>query len=500
MQRPSQQQCIDPRAAEPMSRSSAVFLTLVAYSAIVLAIGAWASRRTRDTGDFFLGGRRLGAVVAALSQAASASSAWTLLGVSGAAFAWGLSAVWIWFAVMAGYVLNWFYVAPRLRILSIEQGSTTLSQVIGAGLGERMRPRVMQSASLIILISFLFYVAAQFQAAGHAFAAGFELSAQGSIVLGTAVVVAYTLLGGFWAASVSDCVQGVMMVIAAVVVPLIAVFAAGGFDQLWLGLQALGPESADLFGDRPAIVATAFVIGIMGIGLASPGQPHVVNRFMAVESPAAVARARWIALAWIAIVLAGMLLAGLAARVLFHGLPDAEQAFFELANRLLPPTFAAVTIVAVLSALMSTTDSQLLVAASCVTVDLKRSPTESLAAARFTVLVFSVLAMLIALYLPESVYSRVLFAWNALGAAFGPLLLVRLAGKRVRPGSTLGAMWAGFLLTVLFYLLPDSPGDLFERVIPFMAALGIALTGGERRRDPDRADRAETTVHDRAAI
>jgi len=483
-----------------MSRSSAVFLTLAVYSTLLLVIGAWASRRTHDTDDFFLGGRRLGPIVAALSQAASASSAWTLLGVSGAAFAWGLSAIWILAAVLSGYVLNWFYVAPRLRVLSLEQGNTTLSQVLGAGLGERLRPRVMRSASIIIVVSFVFYVAAQLQAAGHAFGAGFDVSPEGSIILGTVIIVGYTLLGGFWAASVSDCVQGFMMVVAAVVVPLIAIFAAGGFGSLWQGLAALGPESVDIYGGREGVVALAFVLGVMGIGLGNPGQPHVVNRFMALESQAALARARWIAIGWIAVVLAGMLLAGLTARVLFSGLPDPEQAFFELANRLLPPAFAAITIVAVLSAIMSTTDSQLLVAASCVTVDLQRSPGGGLATARVTVLVFSLIAMLLALYAPESIYSRVLFAWNAMGAAFGPLLLVRLTGKRVRPGSTLGAMWAGFLLTLLFYLLPDSPGDLFERVIPFMAALGIALTGGERRRDPDRADRAETTLHDRSAI
>jgi sodium/proline symporter len=484
-----------------MSRASAVILTLSCYSVILLAIGVWASRRTSDTDDFFLGGRRLGPVVAALSQAASASSAWTLLGVSGAAFAWGVAAVWIAVAVVAGYVLNWFYVAPRLRILSLAQNSMTLTQVLGHGLGERMRTRVTRSASLIILVSFVFYVAAQLQAAGQAFAAGFDVSPQGSIMMGTGIVVIYTLIGGFWAASVTDCVQGALMVAAAIIVPLVALFAVGGFDPLWQGLADVSPDLVDWLAGRRGIVALAFVAGVFGIGLGNPGQPHVVNRFMALRNAAALARARWVSLAWIVTVLAGMLVTGLVARVLIADLANAEQAFFEVANRVLPSTFAAVTIIAVLSAIMSTTDSQLLVAASCVTVDMRRRPgPPSLALSRLTVLVFSLMAMLLALYVPESIYTRVLFAWNAMGAAFGPLLLVRLAGKRVRPGSTLGAMWTGFVLTVIFYLLPDAPGDFLERVLPFFAALGVALTGGERRRDPDRADRAETTVHDRAAI
>jgi len=467
----------------------------------MLAIGVWASRRTQDSTDFYLGGRRLGAIVAALSQAASASSAWTLLGVSGAAFLWGLSAAWIWLAVILGYAFNWFWVAPRLRRLSIDRGCTTLTQVLADDVGERLRGRIVASASVIVLVSFVFYVAAQLQAAGHTFGAGFDLPVDASILLGATLIVAYTLMGGFWAASVSDCVQGALMVAAAVAVPLLGVTAAGGWDQLWFGLVALGPQTTDILGGRDGIVAAAFVLGVLGIGLGNPGQPHVVNRFMALRDEGAMKRARWISLGWIAFVLAGMLVTGWCAKVLFTGLDDGEQAFFEVANRLLPPAFAAVTVVAVLSAIMSTTDSQLLVAASSVTVDLRaRTALSSLVASRLTVLAFSVLATLLALYAPQSIFDRVLFAWNAMGAAFGPLLIIRLAGKRVRPGSTLGAMWSGFLLTVVFHVLPDSSGDFLERIVPFVFAMGVALSGGERRRNPDRADRRDATVHDRIPI
>lgn len=484
-----------------MSRHTAVFVTLFAYSGVMLAIGAWASRRTQDSADFYLGGRRLGAIVAALSQAASASSAWTLLGVSGAAFLWGLSAAWIWLAVILGYAFNWFWVAPRLRRLSIDRGSTTLTQVLADDVGERLRGRIVASASLIVLVSFVFYVAAQLQAAGHAFGTGFDLPVEASILLGAALIAAYTLMGGFWAASVSDCVQGALMVAAALAVPLLGVMAAGGWDQLWLGLVALGPQTTDILGGRDGIVGAAFVLGVLGIGLGNPGQPHVVNRFMALRDESAMKRARWISLGWIGFVLAGMLVTGWCAKVLFTGLDNGEQAFFEVANRLLPPAFAAVTVVAVLSAIMSTTDSQLLVAASSVTVDLKaRNALPSLVASRLTVLAFSVLATLLALYAPQSIFDRVLFAWNAMGAAFGPLLIIRLAGKRIRPGSTLGAMWSGFLLTVVFHALPDSSGDFLERIVPFVFATGVALSGGERRRNPDRADRRDATVHDRIPI
>lgn len=340
-----------------MTRTQAVLATLVAYNLALVAIGLWARRRTADNTDFFLGGRQLGAWVAALSASASSSSAWTLLGVSGAAYAWGVSALWLFPATVSGFVINWLWVAPRMMRASRASNALTLTEFMAGGDGDAspaMRTAIMRFASVAILFAFLFYIASQFQAAGNAFSASFGLSANIAIIVGVAIILAYTLLGGFWAVSVTDTLQGLLMVGAAIVLPLAALAAVGGFGDLIEGLRAASTTNQL----RPTreysgFFALAFVLGTLGIGLGYPGQPHVVNRYMALRDESALKRGRVIALSWAAVIYSGMLLLGLCCRVLFASVPDGEQVFFHAANETLPPAIAGLMIAAVLSAIMS---------------------------------------------------------------------------------------------------------------------------------------------------
>jgi sodium/proline symporter len=447
-------------------------LTIVAYGMVMLVIGAWASRRTRDAADFFLSGRRLGPWVAALAQGATQSSAWTLAGVSGAAFLWGRSAAWIWLSVVSGYVVNWLWIAPRLRRLSAADGSLSLVQLLFGGAGCRPHRRV---ASVIILLSFLFYVAAQFEAAGQAFAVTLGLPVAACIVLGAAVTVAYTLAGGFWAASVTDFLQGMLMLLIAVVLPVAGVAAVGGFGAVLAAADTPSPSAP------AAVGGIAFVAGVFGIGLGAFGQPHVANHFMAARDEAAIRQGGIIAIAWIALILAGMLVAGWAGRALAVPPDNAENVLYAAAQAWLPPAFAGIVAVAVMSAIMSTVDSQLITATSSVTIDVDGR--SSLARTRVALLGFSLAAVALAIFAPEAIYSRVLFAWNALGAAFGPLVVLAVLGRRPGPAAGLAGMLAGFGLTIAFYLLPDAPGDVLERIAPFFIALTIVLLA-ERLRQP----------------
>ena len=473
-----------------MSHAQAILLTLVVYMLALVAIGVWASRRTHDTGDFFLGGRRLGAWVAALSASASSSSAWTLLGVSGAAYAWGVSALWLFPATVSGFLVNWLWVAPRLMRESRADDSLTLTVFLAGDRDDPTAPAIIRLSSVVVLFSFLFYVAAQFQAAGHAFASSFALDETTAIAIGVAIIVLYTLLGGFWAVSVTDTLQGLLMAGTAIVLPLVALAGVGGFGELAEGLRRVS-ESGEmsLTGGRGLVLGAAFVLGTLGIGLGYPGQPHVVNRFMALRDPRALARGRVVAILWAVAVYAGMLLLGLCGRVLFAELPDGEQVFFEAANAMLPPVVAGVMIAAVLSAIMSTADSQLLVAASSVSYDLDRAARRAsdpeargLGRSRLVVLAVSLVAMLIAMFAPAAIFFRVLFAWHALGSAFGPPLVLRLAGLRIAPRAILASIATGFGLTVLLHwFTPDAPGDWVERLVPLVAALGVAWAGRRGR-------------------
>jgi sodium/proline symporter len=483
-----------------MSRPDAALIVFVAYGVLLVIVAIWAARRTHSSTDFFLARRRLGPLLLALSHVANATSGWMLFVIVGAAFLWGRAAVWIWIATLCGYAANVFYVAPRLRLLSTGQGSITLAQVLAADAGDRFQPLVLRSAALIVFAAFLLEIGAVFHAGG-VLAGELGLDVTSAIITSFIVIVAYTAIGGYWAASVTDAIQVAILLFMVVLLPMVALAAAGGLGQLQLGFAALGPAANDWLGGRTGVVAIAFVAGVSGYGFALAGQPQAVSRFMAAKDEAALRTASWIALACISVLLGAALVCGWCASVLYSGLENPQHVLFTIAERILPPWASAMIAAALMCAGFSGISNRLLVVASSLSADTRAGNSPSAFAwARVVLVLFAIVALCFSLYSRDDLLEQTMFAFSGMGAAFGPLLLVRLAGKRVRPGSTLGAMWAGFVLTALFHALPDAPGDFLERVLPFVAALGIALSGGERRRNPDRADRSQETVHDRVPI
>ncbi len=460
-----------------------LWATLAVYFLALFAIGAWARQRTRDGDSYFIGGRGLGALVASLSYAAGSSSAWTILGVSGIAFSQGVSAIWLLPGTLTGHVLAWFWLGRRLRDAAHRDRWVTLNDLVADGVGGRARTVLLSVAGLVVAVSFIFYVAAQFQGAAVTFANFMAVGELQALLLGAGILLAYTLLGGFWAVSVTDALQALLMLVAALLLPGFALAAAGGPLGLVEGLAATAsPAQLSFTGERQGLLAAGFLLGMVSVGLGPLGQPHLLNRIMAIRDTRHLRTARVVALVWFVVVLGGMFLLGLCGHVLLAATPvgDSEQVFFELTNRLLPTVLAGVLIAAVLSAIMSTADSQLLVAASAVGHDLMRGT--SLLGSRLVVLLVGVLAVLVAYGLPDAIFSRVLFAWNALGAAFGPVVIARLLRWRLPPAAVTGAVAAGFGLTVILYLAPDTPGDLAERAVPFLLGMTILLVGRSRAR------------------
>ena len=480
-----------------MERADIVIAVLVIYQVVLLGIGFWASRRTTDGKDFFLAGRQLGPVVAAVSYASSASSAWTLLGLSGIAYAAGVSAIWVAAGSISGMFVAWWWIAPRLMQYSRTHDHLTLTDFLAHGAEGNARRAIVYLSSGVIIFSFVFYVAAQFQGAGSMFSSTFDMSLPASITIGALVIMIYTFLGGFWAVSVTDTLQGILMAITAVLLPAAAMVSVGGMAGLTEGLHEVSsPEQVSFVAGGGFWFGAGVVVGGLGIGVGTYGQPHLLVRFMALRDNRALLQARWIVAFWYLVVYLGMVILGLAGRILVPELGDPETVFFNMNEELLPPIIGAVLLAAVLSAIMSTADSQLLVAAGVIAHDLglgHRGQASLVRVSRLMIVLLVAAAVAVALYLPESIFNRVLFAWIALGSAFGPLVFLRLAGFEAAPAPILLSILTGFSLSVLFYLMPDTPGEILERLAPFCCAFAVLLASTRRRRVADSAADAVNT-------
>jgi Na+/proline symporter len=311
------------------------------------------------------------------------------------------------------------------------------------------------------------------------------MSLPASIVTGASIIMLYTLLGGFWAVSVTDTIQGLLMAATALLLPIASLRAVGGWSGFVDGLQAVSSApQLSLTGGNAGLAAVGFVVGLLSIGIGTFGQPHLLVRFMALRDEKAMRQAWVLTILWYMLVFLGMCLLGLVGHVLFPLTDDPERIFFVLTENLFTPAVGAILIAAVLSAIMSTADSQLLVAASAIAHDLglgRGSPARALLVSRLSIAGLVMLAVIIALFLPERIFSRVLFAWIALGSAFGPLVFARLAHWSITPGAALLSVLLGFTSAVALYLAPDTPGDIAERLLPFSLAAFCLWLGRPRQ-------------------
>lgn len=466
-----------------MDKTQIVLVTLIVYKLILVGIGVWASKRNQSGNDFFIGGRGLGPFVASLSYSSSAASAWALLGLSGIAYSYGASTIWVALGSITSMFVTWYWIAPRMMRFSREHNYITLSNVVTHHTSGPTGRRLLIAATIIIVFSFTFYVAAQFQAAGSTFATTFDMSMAASIVLGALIIMLYTLLGGFWAVSVTDALQGSLMALTAILLPIASFIAVGGFEGLANGLvEVASPAQLSFTAQSPFWFALGLIVGGLAIGIGTYGQPHLMARLIALRDEKAMRQARLITIVWYFLVFLGMWFVGLAGRVLFPDLVDAEKIFFVALDGLFSPVIAAILLAAVLSAIMSTADSQLLSAATALAHDLglaRKDETRVLIVSRLTIVSLVVLAVFIALTMPDKIFNRVLFAWMALGAAFGPILFARLANVRLKQGAVLLSVLSGFGLTVVLSFTPNAPGDVIERLLPFVVASVILIIGRE---------------------
>ncbi|MEM0984733.1 MAG: sodium/proline symporter [Pseudomonadota bacterium] len=453
-------------------------LTFVAYSIALVGVGLWASRKANAQGAFLIGDRGLGPWVAGLAYAASSSSAWVLLGYSGFVYAAGPSALWMAPGILAGYAAVWLFAGPILQRASREKAHQTLTDFLCEDASPDTRRAIQITASVLIAIGFSWYVAAQFQGAGLAFDDLFGTGLVGGVLIGAAITVAYVFLGGFLAVSLVDMLQGLLMAVVALVLPTIALVVAGGPGAVIAAMAEAPAQFADPFGGRAGWIAIGFVTGLFATGFGALGQPHLIAWIMATRDRKSRMAGAGVALGWGALVYLGMAVLGLSARALFGADAPPEGVFFRVATDHLPAILSGIVTAAVVSAIMSTVDSQLLVAGGAISHDLglaRRFPGRGVLVSRIAILMVCTAAVTVTLTLPASIFDRVLFAWTALGAAFGPTVVARALNYRPNGLAVLASILMGFTAAAAFeFVLPSGPGDVWARTVPWFAG-GLGL-------------------------
>ncbi|MEL7540914.1 MAG: sodium/proline symporter, partial [Pseudomonadota bacterium] len=345
-------------------------ITLLVYSGVLFGIGFWAARKAKSQEDFLLGGRSLGPWVAGLAYAASSSSAWVLLGFSGFVYVAGPSALWMVPGIIAGYAAVWLWSGRVLQSASRTENQLTLTDFLTQFAAPQSARLIRIVASILIAICFSFYVAGQFQGAGIAIDDLFATGFAPGVLIGATVILIYVFLGGFLAVSITDTIQGLLMAVVAVVLPALAFLEAGGLVGLQQAMTTTPDTYGDAFGGRASFAALGFVLGLSATGFGALGQPHLVAWIMATKDRSARIKGACVAMSWATLVFAGMAILGLSGRAIFGSDAAPESVFFALAENLLPGMLAGIVAAATLSAIMSTVDSQLLVAGGAVSHDL----------------------------------------------------------------------------------------------------------------------------------
>lgn len=443
-------------------------ISMIVYLVAMVWIGFVANARTANLDDYMLGGRRLTPFVSALSAGASDMSGWLLMGLPGAVYAAGLVEAWIAVGLTVGAWVNWKVVAPRLRAYTEVSGD---SITIPSFLGSRLRDRsnILRVVSgVVILTFFTFYVSSGMVAGGTFFETSFGMNYYVGMVLVAAITVLYTLVGGFLAVSWTDVVQGTMMVLALVALPLAGIIYLGGLGEMAAAIRAVDPALLT-WGSGATAVG---IISALAWGLGYVGQPHILVRFMALRSPGEASQARRIGIGWMVLSCAGAIVTALVGVAVYQqdtaALPNPEGVFIALGQLLFHPLIAGFMLAAILAAIMSTISSQLLVTSSALVEDIYRafshrelSPTQGVWLGRTGVLIVSIIAALLAWGRSDTILGLVAFAWAGFGAGFGPIVVLSLYWRRLTTVGAVSGIVAGSVTVFVWKSLEGGPGNIF---------------------------------------
>lgn len=478
--------------------NNATLFAIGVYFVLMLGIGVYAWRKsTSDSSEYLLSGRSLGPAVTALAAGASDMSGWLMLGLPGALYVSGLAESWIAIGLFIGAWINWLIVAPRLRAQTESYGDAlTIPEYLGNRFEDR-RHLLRLVASLVIVVFFAIYSASGLVAGGKLFQTAFGFDYHAGLWITATVVVAYVVLGGFLAVSLTDFVQGTIMMLALIVVPVAALLGLPEGSSAGAILRGIDPNMTSLFGGTTALA----IVSAAAWGLGYFGQPHIIVRFMAIRSVKDIPTARRIGMTWMGISLVGAIAVGLVGRAFAESngmaVSDPETIFILLGETLFHPLLFGFLLSAILAAIMSTISAQLLVTGSSLTEDFYRlfvrrdaGEREIVTVGRLSVVAVAAIAMLLAQNPDGSVLKLVSHAWAGFGAAFGPLILLALTWRRMTLAGALAGMVTGAAVVMLWI---DRGWDttVYE-LLPGFAAATLAILIVSLATKPPQA---ETTAH-----
>ena len=453
------------------------------YLIVILVVGFITYSINKSHSDFFIAGRKLNPWVVAFSERASGESAWLLLGLPGAAFASGLMEFWSALGCVSGIIFYWFFIARPLREETEKVGAITLPTFLAAGF-DKGQAAIRVIATFIIIFFFIFYLSAQFNGAGKILNVTFGLDQTTGMILGAVVIIFYTMMGGFFAVAWTDMVQGIIMIGTLVVLPLVAMVElkeiSEGAKPLAELTASAGHPLLSFTGGKTGWAAAAMIISGLSWALGYMGQPHLLTRFMAIDSPENIKISRRIAIAWVIPAFAGALVIGIVGAGIYEQgmFDDIEKVMPYMANELLPAWLAGIFVSGAIAAMMSTADSQLLVISSSIIEDffhrtLGRDPGDKslLRSARIITLLVGILAFVIALSSDKLIFSMVSYAWAGLGSSFGPLILLILTWKKVTWQGVIAGLITGFTSTVIWSELDALDAVISVRFVSWVAAI-----------------------------
>ncbi len=469
---------------ETVQINTPIAIMFVAYAALMLYIGFYFYRQNKNTEDYFLGGRSLGPVVSALSAGASDMSGWLLMGLPGALYASGLIESYIAIGLSIGALLNWSFVAKRLRIYtSVIANSITIPDYFETRFDDDKHILRIVCA-IVILIFFTFYVSSGLVGGAKLFEATFGIRYEYALTTGTLIIVAYTFLGGYKAVCWTDMLQGLLMMGALIVVPAVMLYHLGGFGEAMTVIEEIKPNALSM-GEG---IGALSIVSALAWGLGYFGQPHILVRFMSIRSIKDIPTATFVGISWMVISLIGACFIGLLGIAYVHKfeltLQDPEKIFIVMSQLLFNPWIAGILLSAILAAIMSTASSQLLVSSSTIAEDFYKrifnkeaSNKTVMNLGRIGVLLVALVAFVISTDKESSVLSIVAYAWAGFGASFGSVMLFSLFWSRMtRIGAILG-MITGAAVVVLWknYLAELFNFPIYEIVPGFIAASAVII-------------------------